>query len=40
MTIMDAQLDKFEAAEETLEVRISIAVLDKSKDKRQGKYVR
>ena len=39
MAIMDAQLDKFEAAEETLEVRISIAVLDKSKDKRQGKDV-
>ena len=39
MAIMDAQLDEFEAAEEILEVRISIAVLDKSKDKRQSKDV-
>ena len=39
MAIMDAQLDKFEAAEEILGVRISNTVSDKSKDKRQGKDI-
>ena len=39
MAIMDAQLDKFEAAEEILGVRISNTVPDKPKDKRQGKDV-
>ena len=39
MAIMDAQLDKFEAAEEILEVRISNTVSDKPKDKRQGKDI-
>ena len=34
MAVMDAQLDKFEAAEEILGVRISNTVSDKSKDKR------
>ena len=34
MAIMDAQLDKFEAAGEILGVRISNTVSDKSKDKR------
>ena len=39
MAIMDAQLDKFEAAEEILGVRISNTVSNKPKDKRQGKDV-
>ena len=39
MAIMDAQLDKFEAVEEILGVRISNTVSDKPKDKRQGKDV-
>ena len=39
MAIMDAQLDKFEAAEEILEVRISYTMSDKPKDKGQGKNV-
>ena len=39
MAIMDAQLDKFEAAEEIQGVRISNAVSDKPKDKKQGKDV-
>ena len=39
MAIMDVQLDKFEAAEEVLGVRISNAVSDKPKDRRQGKGV-
>ena len=39
MVIMDAQLGKFEATEEVLGVRISNAVTDKPKDKRQCKYV-
>ena len=39
MAIMDAQLDKFEAAEEILGVRISNTVSDKPKDKRQGKDI-
>ena len=39
MAIMDAQLDKFEAAEEIVEVRISNTVPDKPKDKRQDKDV-
>ena len=39
MEIMDAQLDKFEAAEETIGFRISNAVSDKPKGKRHGKYV-
>ena len=39
MTVMDAQLDKFEAAEEILGVRVSNTVSDKPKDKRQGKYI-
>ena len=37
MAIMDAQLDKFEAAEEILGVRISNTVSDKPKDKREGR---
>ena len=37
--IMDAQLDKFEAAEEILGVRIINTVSDKPKDKRQGKDI-
>ena len=37
MTIMNAQLDKFEAAEEILGVRINNTESDKPKDKRQGK---
>ena len=40
MAIMDAQLDKFEAAEEILGIRISTTVSDNPKDKRQGKYIR
>ena len=39
MAIMDAQLDKVEAAEEILGVRINNTVLDKPKDKRQGKDI-
>ena len=39
MAIMDAQLDKFEPAEEIVEVPIGNAVSDKPKDKRQGKDV-
>ena len=39
MAIMDAQLDKFEAAEEIVEIRISNTVSDKPKEKRQGKGV-
>ena len=39
MAIMDAQLDKFEAAEETLGVRISNTGTDKPKDKRQCKDI-
>ena len=39
MAIMDAQLDKFKATEEILGVRISNAVSDKPKDKRQVKDV-
>ena len=39
MAIMDAQLDKFEAAEEIQGVRISNTVSKKLKDKRQGKDV-
>ena len=39
MASMDAQLDKFEAAEEILGLRISNTVSDKPKDKRQGKDV-
>ena len=39
MAITDAQLDKFEAAEEILEVLISNAVSDKPKDKRRSKHV-
>ena len=39
MATMGAQLDKFEAAEEILGVRISHAVSDKPKDKRQSKDV-
>ena len=37
--ITDAQLDKFEAAEEIRRARISSTVLDKPKDKRQSKDV-
>ena len=36
---MDAQLDEIEATWKILGVRISNAVSDKPKDKRQGKYV-
>ena len=39
MVIMDAQLDKIEAAEEVLGVRISNTVSDKPKDRRQSKDV-
>ena len=39
MAIMDAQLDKFEAAEEILGVRISNTESDKPKDKRRGKDI-
>ena len=39
MEIMDAQLDKFEAAEEIQGIRISNTVSDKPKDKRQGKDI-
>ena len=39
MAIMDAQLDKFEAAEEILGVCISNTVSDKPKDKIQGKDI-
>ena len=39
MTIMNAQLDKFEAAEEILRVRINNTESDKPKDKRQGKDI-
>ena len=39
MAIMDAQLNKFEAAEEILGFRISNTGSDKPKDKRQGKDV-
>ena len=39
MAIMDAQPDKFEAAEEILGVRINNTVSDKPKDKRQGKDI-
>ena len=40
LAIMDAQLDKFETAEEIIGVLISNTGSDKLKDKRQGKYVR
>ena len=39
MATMDAQLGTFEASEEILGVRISNAVSDKPKDKRQSKGV-
>ena len=39
MTIINAQLDKFEAAEEILGVRINNTESDKPKDKRQGKDI-
>ena len=39
MAIIDAQMDKFEAAEEILGVCITNTVSDKPKDKRQGKDV-
>ena len=39
MATMDAQLDKFEAREEIVWFRISNAVSDKPKDKRQGKDI-
>ena len=39
MAIMNAQLDKFEAAEEILGVRINNTESDKPKDKRQGKDI-
>ena len=39
IAIMDGQLDKFEAAEKNIGVRISNPVSDKPKDKRQGKDV-
>ena len=39
MTIMDAQLSKFEAAEEILGIRISNTMSDKPKDKRQDKDI-
>ena len=39
IVIMDTQLDKFEAAEQILGVRISNTGSDKPKDKRQGKDV-
>ena len=39
MAIMNTQLDKFKAAEETLGVRINNMVSDKPKDKRQGKDI-
>ena len=39
MAIMDAQLDKFEAAEKILGVRISNTVTDKPKGKRRGEDV-